>query len=113
MKYSKKQYAGMAEALRQAKPYLLTGKEMRWQWRGKTPFICFALMAAHAGDVCYAHADRTECEISRRLDYHATVAHWLFDRGIIEAMFPYTSDLQDYRHRWVDALIAEFEEKAR
>lgn len=114
MKYSKEQYAGMAEALRQAKRYLLTGNKAHRRWSGKTPYICFALSdAASAGDASWVHADFAKRVINRRLGRFPTVAHWLFARGVIDAVSPFTRDLQDYRHRWVDALIAEFEEKAQ
>ncbi len=104
MKYTKKERTQMATALRQCKKFLRDGKE------GSTgeDFICIALMDTDAVGNYMARA-----EICSRLGDMETVECWLSQQKLLGSLMrhsPASRDrqVQQYRHRWVNALIKEF-----
>ena len=81
--------------------------------RDKSPFICDNLL-----DSGGPAAREAKDIISERLGGCWSIEDWLVDNGYIPerlAHQKYSKDTQDliqaYRHRWLDALIAEFENK--
>ena len=73
---------------------------------GKTPFICHAI----AGALGRSHEFLAVRMIEGRLHPSYTVVQWL-DAQEHSRPFDYSVvDRQVYRHRWLDALIAEFAE---
>lgn len=96
MKVTRKQ---IADAFRLAKSRLWDGRGTRGfrSW-----FICLALDEDPAGN-------EAKQIIMQRLGGEMIVDHWLINRGFISTMAPdYDLIVQDYRHRWLDALIEEF-----
>lgn len=91
---------------------------------GRAKFICHALAeAAYTRSVCTAGFDwcviyRTDKPgfktaikaIKDRIGSDSPVCTWLHSRGIEYGTYT-PEQLQEYRHRWLDALIAEFEAK--
>jgi hypothetical protein len=93
---------------------------------GPTQFICHALAeAAFDRSVMAASFDwhalyKTEKAgfktaiktITNRIGSETTLEVWLNGRDIpVWSMDDYREQMQAYRHRWLDALIAEFESK--
>ena len=102
-----------SEAFKQAKQCL--------QPIGRAKFICHALAeAAYTRDVCSADFDwhaiyttrksgfKTAIKaITDRMGSDVPLEFWLAGRGIDYE----PKQIEAYRHRWLDALIAEFEAK--
>lgn len=100
MKYTKEQKAALVRAFKGAKKHLWNGQ--REEWYIHEQYICMAISYAY---VSKAAKDMAREVIFKRLNGSVTVGQWLIKRGF----FPQTQQqLQDYRHRWLDALIAEF-----
>jgi len=97
-----------SEVFRAAKFYLNRGNE------DKTDYICSAI-----GDVEYANlvtsraAYRARAVVGIRLGDNASVTSWLKERGYVPMnKNPHNNlQVQKYRHRWLNALIREFEAK--
>lgn len=116
-------------ALRCAKAYLWDGEGELWQHWDKDAYICAALARAYvAGDITKKALVNTRGVIMDRLAPSTMVSEWLDKnvgvKDVDKALKHYSifskhnepSDfwmhqLQTYRHRWVDALIKEFEAK--
>lgn len=101
-------------ALRAAKSELSRGTNTDW---GLAHYICWAI-----GDGVFAQGLSTKSEqlavavIQERLGAHAYVDQWLVHNVLGARVFfgnlPDTAErrrvIQEYRHRWLDALIGEF-----
>ena len=97
-----------SEVFRVAKTYLNRGDQ------DKTDYICAAIGDAEWNKLVTSKAaDRARKVIGLRLYDNATVTSWLKDRGYIPMrQDPYNNkQVQRYRHRWLNALIKEFEAK--
>jgi hypothetical protein len=66
-------------------------------------YICHAL--EHSNHKAYVSAQHV---ILSRIDPRVSLAAWVFDNVAENATI---ADMQAYRHRWIDALITEFESK--
>lgn len=96
------------EALLAAKP-CLAGPELAGD---KSSLICYALanvagQAPPKSPLLYG-SRMARTVIQKRLHPCVNVTHWLVQRGLIDALRPNYSDIQTYRHRWLDHLIEEF-----
>lgn len=96
--FSKDERRLIVGALTACKPYLAkTERDIRDG--SKRMFICHALNHSwHSG------ADLAKKVIMTRLAGNPTVGQWLHRRGLVGTRV----EIQQYRHRWVDALIQEF-----
>ena len=106
-------------ALRCAKAYLWDGTGALWHQRNQFPFICAALAQAYENkEITYKTLINTRSVIMRRLSPSVSVSEWLDENigfgykyyNLRDHAF-WTQQIQAYRHRWVDALIIEFETK--
>ena len=100
----------IAKVLRDAAPYLNTGKHIHEGDRARC--ICFAIdkgiFASTLNDnVAGVHICR---EISIRLGDSATMAEWLIKQGIPEYQLTHNR-VQAHRHAWLQQLIEEFDNK--
>lgn len=98
----------IADAFAGAKQYLWNGVGGYGVPYGKVSYICIAV-----DKVTSVHPEarrKAICEIEKRLGpYCQTVVEWLRERGYLKELRPgYEWDVQQYRHRWLDALVAEF-----
>lgn len=97
-----------SEVFRVAKMYLNRGNQ------DKTDYICAAIGCAEYDNLVTSRAaDRARRVIDLRLYDNATVTSWLKDRGYIPIRQDPNNNkqVQKYRHRWLNALIKEFEAK--
>ena len=97
-----------SEVFRLAKMHLNRGNE------DKTDYICGAIGGVeHAKLVTSKAADRARAVIGTRLRDNVSVTSWLKERGFVPInQDPYNNvQVQKYRHRWLNALIKEFEAK--
>jgi hypothetical protein len=97
-----------SEVFRVAKNYLNKGNQ------DKTDYICAAIGHAEEDElVTWKASMRARQVIGSRLQDNATVTSWLKDRGYIPMrQDPFNhKQVQKYRHRWLNALIKEFEAK--
>ncbi len=97
-----------SEVFRVAKTYLNRGDQY------KTDYICVAIGHAEEDNrVTWRASMRARQVIGSRLQDNATVTSWLKDRGYIPMrQDPFNhKQVQKYRHRWLNALIKEFEAK--
>jgi hypothetical protein len=97
-----------SEAFRVAKNYLNKGNQ------DKTDYICAAIGDAEDDKlVTIKAANHARWVIGSRLRDNATVTSWLKEQGFIPRyQNSYNNkQVQAYRHRWLDALIKEFEAK--
>lgn len=110
MSYTKEQRRKIHEALIRLKDNLWDGVNDA-NWFNKHTYICGAANGA-------PHETLVQKMIRERLGFSRTVEEWL-EENVVGFEFdrfsywyfntPLTSkDIQDYRHRWVDALIVEF-----
>ena len=90
-------YAGIAEEFRAARKLIQDGDER---------FICWALRQR-----------KPECGgrqvIQSRLGRYEVLSDWVWQEVLGGGEYPTTTDMRDYRLRWLDALIAEFEGYAK
>lgn len=106
MKPKKPTNRQIAHAFRTARQYLWDGHDKRKV--DEIPNICGALGRAYDnGEISYDLDDAAEAVISRRLSSCCTVVIWLIHHGFITPNYNH-KDVQEYRHRWLDALIREF-----
>jgi hypothetical protein len=106
--YDKHTRAEMAKAFKLAQRYLSRG-----DYDNKTRYICFSFEPL-VRDSRINPRIFTNCvnEITRRLHPHASVVQWLQHRGYLPMQrhaYAYDRDVQEYRHRWLKALIKEFQ----
>ena len=97
-----------SEVFRAAKHYLNRGNE------DKSDYICSAInWAEYYSWVTYSAAKRAKKVIARRLGDDMSVISWLKVRGFVPMNETPCNNLQvqKYRHRWLNALIREFEAK--
>lgn len=97
-----------SEVFRVAKNYLNKGNQ------DKTDYICSAIGWAEEDNwVTRKAAERARNVIGSRLQDNATVTSWLKDRQLIPRYQNPSNNkqVQKYRHRWLNALIKEFEAK--
>ena len=97
-----------SEVFRVAKMYLNKGNQ------DKTDYICQAIGTAEYDKLVTSKAaNRAARIINKRLDGNMSVTSWLKDRGFIPInQDPFNNkQVQKYRHRWLNALIREFEAK--
>ena len=95
----------MAECFRAAKKHLWDGvSEVDLEGAAYlTQYVCSAIARTRAPGAAWART-----EISRRLAGRLTVGCWLASVGVPWGDLT-NSALQEYRHAWLDSLIAEFE----
>jgi len=97
-----------SEVFRVAKNYLNRGDQ------DKTDYICAAIgWAEEDNRVTWKASMRARQVIGSRLQDTVSVTSWLKARGYIPMrQDPYNNkQVQRYRHRWLNALIKEFEAK--
>lgn len=97
-----------SEVFRVAKKYLNRGDQ------DKTDYICAAIGWAEEDNwVTWKASMRARQVLESRLQDNVSVTGWLKDRGYIPMrQDPYNNkQVQRYRHRWLNALIKEFEAK--
>ncbi len=97
-----------SEVFRLAKTYLNRGDQ------DKTDYICVAIGHAECDNrVTVKASDRARQVIGSRLQDNVSVTSWLKDRGYIPMRQNPSNNkqVQKYRHRWLNALIKEFEAK--
>jgi hypothetical protein len=97
-----------SEVFRAAKFYLNRGNE------DKTDYICGAIGEVERVDLVTSRAAyRASNVIGVRLGDSVSVTSWLKERGFVPInQNPYNNvQVQKYRHRWLNALIREFEAK--
>lgn len=70
---------------------------------GKNRYICIAL-----DDSCHLARRAAQRIVMRRLRGDSTVSQWLYGRGFITCQ-RMDRELCEYRLRWLDALIEEFD----
>ena len=100
--YTPKQRKQMAECFRAAKKHLWDGVGDRGF---KKVFICFAI-----GETTSPIRVEARVEVSRRLLPSSDVRGWLLNEaGIPWVELTDNLAVQQYRHAWLDSLIAEFE----
>ncbi len=96
----KKKRLAIALALKNAKPYLSRGND------GKEEFICYSIELGNQFEPY--RAALAKYLIMERLDGCATAEEWLKHRVGADTVAAGRRVLQDWRHRWLDALITEF-----
>ena len=100
--YTPKQRKHLAECFRAAKKHLWNGVGDRGH---KKAFICFAISKTTS-----PIRGEARSEVSRRLLPSSDVRGWLLNEaGISWVELPNDRAVQQYRHAWLDSLIAEFE----
>jgi hypothetical protein len=99
-----------SELLRRAKDYLWDGVSPMNKPNWKSIFICFAIRDAALPKEGYEYS-KLKNEITRRLKPFQMVYTWLHERAKIPGRDLTYKNIQAYRHRWLDALIAEYEVK--
>jgi len=116
-RYEHERCVGIVAALKACKQFLRNGKELGLMVIAdpipnviKEFNICFAInSAAAAGLITRRQADYAINHIMRMLGGHYSVGTWLNDQIDGLCGNPQRAELlQDYRHRWVDAMIVEF-----
>lgn len=107
----------LSDAFQEAKKCLNTGYDHTIPY-----YICFALrFAVDAGHISHFIADQATRIITKRLDGWRTVEEWLYknvkdyrlEHGGTDELPPHRrgcmrTEVQAYRHRWLDSLIEEF-----
>ena len=94
----------MAECFRAAKQHLWDGvSKVDLEGAYLTRYVCSAIARTGAPGVALSRT-----EVSHRLAGCVTAGSWLASVGVPWGDLP-TSALQEYRHAWLDSLIAEFE----
>jgi len=110
---SKYKRLALSKAFAAAKEYLAKPGEYRYCM--KQEFICHALLAARwSGQITEAVQELAISVVINRIDNQRTVQGWLCAEGYLprDLSLQETFDLcQEYRHRWLDALIKEFSDK--
>ena len=103
----------LSKAFVAAKEYLASAGE--YYSRTKQEFICHALRDAQIGGRITKQArELATSVVMDRIYNHRTVQGWLYTNGYLPGDLPprKTFNLcQEYRHRWLDALIEEFSYK--
>jgi hypothetical protein len=97
-----------SEVFREAKKHLNRGNQ------NKNDYICAAISAAKQSKlVTDKAAKRAMSVIWDRLNDYISVTSWLKERGFVHiyARPDNNVQIQKYRHRWLNALIKEFEAK--
>jgi hypothetical protein len=94
----------IADILRKAKNHLNDGL---WGVPGRKTYICFAISVADQYRESRA-AKAAQKMIHSRIKGHGTVDAWLWAVAKIPKRQMTRRNVQAYRHRWLDALIAEF-----
>jgi len=97
------------KALKAAKP-LLSRSKVHSVVAGKAAYLCWALEDSNSnGEISNLACEVTKKMIMDRLDSHITVRDWLITNvGFYEVKRAGEDAMQEYRHRWLDALIKEF-----
>lgn len=73
--------------------------------RGKTRYVCFAI--EYTGHI---EGNKVIDRISKALGTSDSVRNWLISNGHATPEQCTYTNMQKYRHRWLDALIAEYKE---
>lgn len=109
----------VSQVFKQAKRYLWNGKQ-GWMHKGETAYICHAINTAaykngfHDEDSWqYAPYKRAKRIIQQRIDPYHELGDWVRKnvKGSYKTLNKINAheQMQAYRHRWLDALIKEFE----
>lgn len=101
MAYTAKQRKQIHSALVRAVPCLWNGKGKQGNQKF---YICNAISAVAR----YPDHWPAKIEIQRRLGRYNTVSLWLYNEAKIPHRLLTDKNLQVYRHRWLQSLIAEF-----
>lgn len=105
MEYTKKERKAIAKAFRAAKKHL-------WDGCGESAnysTICYSIEAAMSRDQCSRGGGyNAKGVVMGRLGDSCTVVGWLIDKRFISGNTHNGKTVQEYRHRWLDALIKEF-----
>lgn len=101
-----------SELLKRAKRDHLASSQKEYDTTGKSCFLCLAI--ADAGYITDQRrlADKLQRRITKALGAHTSVGTWLMANGHARAgEFNAGNASFEYRHRWIDSLIAEYEAK--
>ncbi len=75
-------------------------------------YLCFALKKAFINNPGnFRKHEEIAGRIADALFPHATVSGWLIIAAGVSANLTTLSNMQEYRHRWIDHLIQEYESK--
>lgn len=99
--YTKAERKGIAEALRAAKPFLWDG--IGWMRVAQCYAICFALRRSG-----HPMSFRAETVVMNRLRRYSVCTVHSYVRIVLQERDLKERDVQQFRHRWLDALIEEF-----
>jgi hypothetical protein len=99
-----------SKLLRRAKDCLWDGLGDKSRLPIKTDFICYAIIFANPKYNAMKKADLRVTINSRLAPYHC-LERWLIGRANVAPVDLTDENVQAYRHRWLDALIAEYEAK--
>ena len=107
--------AKIAQAFKNAVPYLAKNKAHYEGIYGTTEYICFAIEHGNPSKPCSANyisqvGIRARSIVSRRIGSAYTMEDWLRKQGIPYADLTF-GRLQKHRHAWLKMLIKEFEGK--
>lgn len=92
--------------LRRAKRYLWDGKGK--QKPRQVSGLCVATLLAET-EATYPLGRGVRERINKSLGKHLYVTVWLENKARVPRHLLTVANVQEYRHRWLDALIAEYE----
>lgn len=89
----------------------LVKRDLDMSKRDKDSYICVVLLnLSWSNLISSVTCDKLRMLISNRLNWCSSVELWLASKGISAFSVSY-SDRQEYRQRWLDNLINEFEKE--
>jgi hypothetical protein len=106
-----------SEVFKRAKQHLANDFTEVCNSSSKEKFICIAITTASAYSKRITDKDVKRCRdiVESRLEHTYTLEGWLESKGCLNSYFlcdRATKDrIQEHRHAWLDALIAEFASK--
>lgn len=95
-----------SELLRKARRYLWDGKGK--QKPKQCSGLCVAILLAET-HITYPMGRDIRNRIIKSLGRHIYVVGWLEHKARVPRRLLTAENVQEYRHRWLDALIAEYE----
>jgi hypothetical protein len=105
---NKQERKKVAQSFKAAKAHLARNSDELWT---KQEFICLAMMDTsgarkEAGRIILDRLGKDHWYSNRSIDH--TVESWLEKVAKVDRKLLTGDNLQEFRHRWVDALIKEF-----
>ena len=94
-----------SEIIKEAKKYLDDGTRLK----GESAFVCFALRDSVKTNADWKRVESIQKLIRKRIHPFGTITKWLEFNGYdVEKVS--ACAIQDYRLRWMDSLIKEYED---